>query len=158
MWKIHRAAQVAVTAGLFVALSGAAGLANDRAYIVNQNQTGITLPGVHSPNGFDEIRAADGTTCRAAMSGSGAFVDSGVIGGGLGTNSSSSLAAYGRLVIPLGQRPTRLNCDRLYQLELRRLQLEVKMLERGLDPRSSNSAPLNAEWAGSDEWSTGDRK
>ncbi|WP_367718664.1 hypothetical protein AB2N04_10240 [Nitratireductor sp. GISD-1A_MAKvit] len=64
------------------------------------------------------------------MSSSGAYLDSGVIG-----NAANTLAAYGRLVVPLGQRPKRLDCDRLYQLELQRLELEVRLMQQGLDPR-----------------------
>lgn len=115
------------------------------------DQKSFTLPGVSMPGGFDEVRAADGTTCRAAMGGSGAYLDSGVIGGGL-NEDTRSVSAYGRIVVPLGRSPTRLNCDRLYQLELRRLELEVKMLERGLDPRGGGGSSSLGGWADGPEW------
>lgn len=115
-----------------------AALAGETQYIINQNQSGMTLPGVVMPNGFDEVRAADGTTCRSSMAGSGAYLDSGLIGGGL-DGGSSSLSAYGRFVVPLGEKPARLNCDRLYQLELERLELEVRLLKQGLDPRATSN-------------------
>ncbi|MCR4267808.1 hypothetical protein [Nitratireductor sp. ZSWI3] len=156
MRTFHRSKAVIVIAGCLSLLCGAA-RAENRNYIINQNQTGISLPGVVTPNGFDEIRAADGTTCRAAMGGSGAYVDSGLVGGGL-NGDSSALSAYGRVVVPLGTKPTRLDCDRLYQLELKRLQLEVKMLERGLDPRSGGSVSGNSDWAQGSEWTTKGRK
>jgi len=129
---------------LAVLLPGAAE-ADD--YIINQNQTGIALPGVALPNGYDEVRAADGTVCRSAVGGSGAYVDSGLIGGGLNGNNSNTLSAYGRVVIPLGSRPDRLNCDHLYQLELERLRFEVQMLKRGLDPRLNEPATSEDDWA-----------
>ncbi|MCT7375257.1 hypothetical protein [Chelativorans salis] len=134
-----------------------AALADSGQYIINQNQTGLNLPGVTMPNGFDEIRAADGTTCRSSMGGRGAYLDSGVVGGGL-NNNSSTLSAYGRVVVPMGKGPPRLDCDRLYQLELQRLELEVELLKRGLDPRMSAPTTNDAEWASDDGWTTGDRK
>ena len=121
-------------------------------YVINQNQTGVTLPGVVMPNGFDEIRAADGTTCRASMAGSGAYLDSGVIG----DNSSHRISAYGRLVVPLGKKPTRLDCDKLYQLELKRLELEVELMRRGLDPRMRSNA--SGDWASDASWSNEGRR
>ncbi|MFC6490539.1 hypothetical protein [Nitratireductor sp. GCM10026969] len=130
----------------------------DDQYIINQKQTGVSLPGVVMPHGFDEIRAADGTTCRSSMSGSGAYVDSGVIGGGLDGSSSQTLSAYGRVVVPLGRKPKRLDCDRLYQLELERLRLEVQLLKHGLDPRTNSAVSNEADWAGDDGWTTGDRR
>ncbi|EKF20950.1 hypothetical protein [Nitratireductor pacificus] len=136
-------------------LTASAVLAQENQYIINQNQTGLTLPGVAMPNGFDEVRAADGTTCRSSMAGSGAYLDSGVIGGGL-NGSSNSVSAYGRLVMPLGEKPPRLNCDRLYQLELRRLELEVRLLQQGLDPRATTIG-VDARTA-SEGWTNEGRK
>ncbi|MEC9245122.1 hypothetical protein T8J41_13355 [Nitratireductor rhodophyticola] len=131
--------------------------AAEHGHTVNQNQTGITLPGVVMPNGFDEIRSADGTTCRSSMSNGGSYIDTGVIGGNL-NDGQGVVSTYGRLVIPLGDRPRRLDCDRLYQLELRRLQLEVKMLERGLDPQSHKHAPGGVDWTESGGWTHSGRK
>lgn len=117
--------------------------AQQKEYIVNQNQTGLHLPGVTLPNGYDEVRAADGTYCRSAMAGSGAYFDTGVIGGGIG-QSGNQMAAYGRLVVPLGAKPRRLDCDHLYQLELQRLGLEVDLLKQGLHPGAfSEGGDLN---------------
>ncbi|MEQ9248583.1 MAG: hypothetical protein RLO21_21605 [Nitratireductor sp.] len=121
-------------------------------YVINQNQTGVTLPGVVMPNGFDEIRAADGTTCRASMANSGAYLDSGVIG----DNSSQRISAYGRLVVPLGRKPTRLDCDKLYQLELKRLELEVELMRQGLDPRMRSNPEGN--WASDASWTNKGRQ
>ncbi|WP_173932118.1 hypothetical protein [Chelativorans sp. Marseille-P2723] len=134
---------------LFVLLAHTGALANDN-YIINQKQTGVSLPSPVVPNGFDEVRAADGTTCRSAMAGSGAYLDSGIIGGGFENSGASAVSAYGRIVVPLGERPARLNCDLLYRLELERLQLEVQMLRRGLDPRLTSNA--EGDWA-SEGWS-----
>jgi len=150
MWTLPGAPRAVSMAILAVFLLQGRAMADD--YIINQNQTGIALPGVALPNGYDEVRAADGTVCRSAVSGSGAYIDSGLIGGGLNSNNRNTISAYGRVVIPLGTKPDRLNCDHLYQLELERLRFEVQMLKRGLDPRLNQPSTSDEEWA-TEGWS-----
>ena len=115
-------------AGLVVLPS--TGLAQQQLFL-NQNQTGLNLPGVTLPSGHDEVRAADGTTCRSAVSGNGAYVDMGVIGHGDNSQHSRNLAAYGRVVIPLGAPRGRVDCRQLYNLELERLKAEIRLLRQG---------------------------
>ena len=46
---------------------------------------------------------------------------------------TGDIGVYARIVIPLGKRPKqRIDCNRLYDLELRRKQLEVMKLEQEL--------------------------
>jgi len=134
MRKIPGAAAV-----LGVALLAAPAAAED-IYHLQQSQTGFTLPGVSLPQGQDEVRAADGTTCRSAVSGSGAYVDVGVIRGN-GNNSFDvgDLATYGRVVVPIGRQQSRLNCNRLYELEVERLQMELRLLKMGLGAETTAS-------------------
>lgn len=133
MWKIHgRAYSVAVIAAIAAwTCAGKAAFAQDT--FINQNISGFNLPGVTLPQGHDEVRAADGTTCRSAVSGDGAYLDVGVIGNPEQTNTDSSLSAYTRVVIPLGQKRGRIDCRRLYDLEVRRLEIELKLMELGLN-------------------------
>ena len=74
--------QVSRKTPLILALSvaGLAFVPGARADDVYQNVQGFNLPGVQLPQGADEVRAADGTTCRSAVSGNGAYLDLGVIG------------------------------------------------------------------------------
>lgn len=108
-------------------------------YSVNQNYTnhyGLDLPAVPIPNGQDEVRAADGTTCKSTVASNGAYFDGGVIG----SNASGDYNAggvYGRVVVPLGQRPSRIDCRRLYELEIERMQIELQLTKMGL----GNSRP-----------------
>jgi hypothetical protein len=140
MRQIHWAA-----AFLALALLPEAAGAED-VYNLNQNQSGFTLPGVTLPQGQDEVRAADGTTCRNSVSGSGAYVDVGVIRGN-GTDSRD-LATYGRLVIPLGRQPKRLDCARLYELEVQRLQMELRLAKMGLGAGGTASqTDPTGDWA-----------
>jgi hypothetical protein len=59
--------------------------------------------------GGDEVRARDGTTCKQ------------------GTYNGT---LYARIVIPFGKTPDRLDCTRLYSLEIERLQLEIDKLKQ----------------------------
>jgi hypothetical protein len=90
---------------------------------------GFSLPGVTMPSGTDEVRAADGTSCRSAVGGNGAYLDVGVIGK---QSTSNDNAYYGRVVVPLGRAPKRLNCTALYELEIERLKLELELAKAGM--------------------------
>ncbi|RWE80578.1 MAG: hypothetical protein EOS63_12405 [Mesorhizobium sp.] len=145
MRKVLRASQV-LTLSLLPALAVVGrGLAEDILNL-NQNQTGFSLPGVTLPQGQDEVHASDGTTCRSAVSGSGAYLDLGVIRGNNSSNQTNSdIATYGRVVIPIGRTPKRVDCGRLYELEVERLQLELKLLKMGLgaDGQTTGSVPAS---------------
>jgi bifunctional DNA-binding transcriptional regulator/antitoxin component of YhaV-PrlF toxin-antitoxin module len=62
----------------------------------------------------------------------------GVINGNnnsINTNSSTQardVGVYGRITIPIGAPRERLDCNELYQLELRKKRIEVQRLEREL--------------------------
>ena len=129
MRKVFRTSQVLTLSLLTALLVARPGFAED-VYNLNQNQTGFTLPGVTLPQGQDEVHASDGTTCRSAVSGSGAYFDLGVIRGN--SQSNGDLATYGRVVIPIGRTPKRLDCSRLYELEVERLQMELWLLKMGV--------------------------
>jgi hypothetical protein len=147
MRKIPGAAAVLSAALLAVPASA------EDVYNLHQNQTGFTLPGVTLPQGQDEVRAADGTTCRSAVSGSGAYLDVGVIRGNNNSFDTSDLATYGRVVVPIGRRQSRLNCTRLYELEVERLQMELKLLKMGIGAETTASVE-KPEGGSKKGWST----
>jgi hypothetical protein len=155
MRKVFWAPQI-LTLALAVAVTNTVPtLAQDQIYNLNQNENGFNLPGVTLPQGQDEVHAADGTTCRSAVSGSGAYVDLGVIRGN--NQTDNGVATYGRVVIPIGRTPKRLDCSRLYELEVQRLQLELKLLKMGLggDGQTASvagGAPAPASAAASPGW------
>lgn len=128
MRKVLWAPQI-LTFALVAASTVSPVLAED-VYNLNQNESGFNLPGVTLPQGQDEVHASDGTTCRSAVSGTGAYLDLGVIRGN--NQSNNDVATYGRVVIPIGRTPKRVDCSRLYELEVERLQLELKLLKMGL--------------------------
>ncbi len=117
------------------------------------------LPGVSLPSGSDEVRAADGTSCRSAIGNGGAYLDVGLIGNPNGLTGSTSsddnaTSAYGRIVIPLGRSRKRVDCTRLYDLEVRRLELELRLMEMGLGrPIEGAVAPTEESISTDDEFS-----
>lgn len=135
----------AVAAGALLAFLIAVAPAHSQD--ANQN-TGFSLPGVTLPQGTDEVRAADGTSCRSAVGGNGAYLDVGVVGKQTARDDN---AYYGRVVVPLGKSPKRLDCSRLYELEVERLKLELELAKAGLgrtqDPEidSTETAAVDEE-------------
>lgn len=102
---------------------------------------GVYLPTAPSgPGGEDSIETAGGTRCRQSMNSNGAYLDMGASGNAASpVDNSSALAyvndgrdreamAYVRLTIPLGPRPTRIDCSAVFRLEIQRLERELELL------------------------------
>lgn len=133
MRKVSRAAALAT-------LLAAPAPALAEGFTLNQNQTGFNLPGVSVPGGFDEVRAADGTVCRSAIANAGPYVDVGAVGNQQ-DGSFQNGAVYGRVIVPLGRRGGRPDCRRLYELELQRLKMEVRLMRAGLGGQVDEGGP-----------------
>ena len=104
--------------------------------------------------GGDEVRARDGTQCHQGNY-VGPTLDFGVTGthnanqsnngsqpiinnynynnsgSGMSTSDTNGgdFGVYARVVIPLGEDPNRVDCTRLYSLEIERLEIELKRLK-----------------------------
>ena len=129
--------------GFCAALIAAAPLyasADEANFYQSNTQYGVALPNTSLPTGSDEVRAADGTSCRSAVGGDGAYMDTGVIGSPGQDSSDFSGAVYTRLVVPLGGRQKRLNCESLYELEIQRLRMELDLARMGLSSQGSTGA------------------
>lgn len=128
-------------------------LNNNPYYFNNQNYSyGLYLPQVPQPNGQDEIRAADGTTCRSSMASNNAYLDVGGIGGADQDGSFNSGTVYGRIIVPLGGIPERLDCSSLYNLEIERLKHELALVRAGAAGGSSGGfVPSSSGPAGKDK-------
>lgn len=85
----------------------------------------MSLPGFGSQNQYDEFSAGS-TRCRQSLS-SGAKFDSGIV-----TDTDSDPAIYARFSLPLGKKAKRINCQALFEIELRKQQIELELLEREL--------------------------
>jgi hypothetical protein len=92
------------------------------------------------PGGEDTITTSEGVRCSQSINSSGGYLDFGVAGGDLSSSYGASGTAkapesaigYARIIIPLGESPRRLDCARLYDLEIARLRAEIEMLKVGL--------------------------
>ena len=104
------------------------------------NSINLALPGAVGSYQSDSFRA-DGLDCSMAI-GSATSVEFGVIGviNRAPTTITTDLnmqqrdvGVYGRITIPIGAPRTRLDCNELYQLELKKKRMEVQKLERELN-------------------------
>jgi hypothetical protein len=100
----------------------------------------LQLPGMPQSYGQDSIRAGE-LHCQNAIGGSTSleFGVTGVIdnyqspfGNKNNDPSNRNIGVYGRIVIPI-DGPERINCNSLYELELRKKRLEVLRLQEEID-------------------------
>ena len=103
----------------------------------------LSLPNAGSTYGQDSIRTQDGLDCKNAIGGA-TQMEFGVTGivdnyespfgdsNAYGIEQSKDVGVYARIVIPLDAPKERINCNSLYQLELRKKRLEVLRLEEEL--------------------------
>lgn len=103
----------------------------------------LALPSAPSTFGQDSIRAGE-LDCKNAIGGA-TQLELGVtgivdnyqspFGGGYDPNNTQSrdIGVYARIVIPLDKPKERINCNSLYQLELRKKRLEVLKLQQELE-------------------------
>lgn len=103
------------------------------------NSINLALPGAAGSYQSDSFRA-DGLDCSMAI-GSATNVEFGVIGvinrapNTVTTDlnmQQRDVGIYGRITIPIGAPANRLDCNELYQLELKKKRMEVQKLEREL--------------------------
>ena len=102
---------------------------------------GLSLPGTGGSYGSDSIRAGD-IDCKNSIGGATNF-EFGITGiidnysSPFGEpdfgNSEKDVGIYARIVIPLDKPKERINCNSLYQLELRKKRLEVLKLQQELE-------------------------
>lgn len=109
----------------------------DRTYLYANS--GVILPNTTPNYGQDEVQAAGGVACRSSVGGGGAYLDAGVIGS-QDPYGNNTTAAYGRIVVPLGRRPRRIDCTSLYELEITRLRMELDMARMSMPGASAPHA------------------
>ena len=91
--------------------------------------------------GEDSIETASGTRCRQSINSNGAYLDVGVAAnrsngntdpswnGPFERGNSSEALGYARMIVPLGKKPERLDCSRVYELEIQRMRREIELLK-----------------------------
>jgi hypothetical protein len=113
--------------------------------VANAETSGLNLQLPSAPNAYgqDSIRTQEGLDCKNAIGG-GTNLEFGLtgivdnyespFGGGnpAGIDQTKDVGLYARITIPLDAPKERINCNSLYQLELRKKRLEVLRLEEEL--------------------------
>jgi len=108
------------------------------------NSLSLSLPNSSMGYQSDKFRAGE-LDCSNAI-GSATQLEFGVTGLIQGGTSSTNgkkvgdIGVYSRIIIPLGKRvKSRINCNRLYELELQKKELEVMKLKQEIDQLRSLS-------------------
>jgi hypothetical protein len=106
--------------------------------------TGFYLPNASPSYGQDEFRASDGTSCRTTMDGTkrmevGTFATGGNqtangtnygLPGYLTPPTQGNLGVYGRFSWSLDAMPQRMDCTKLYELEIEKKKIELELLKQ----------------------------
>lgn len=102
---------------------------------------GLQLPNMGQSYGQDSIRSGD-IDCKNSIGGS-TNLEFGLTGiidnynspfnGGGDIDSSKDVGVYARIIIPLDGPKERINCNDLYELELKKKRLEVLKLQQELE-------------------------
>lgn len=104
------------------------------------NSLNLSLPGAPQNYSSDKFRAGD-LDCSNAI-GSATNLEFGVTGiikkddsiisNSIGTDDQvNNIGVYGRIIIPLGSKvKSRINCNRLYELEIKKKELELQKLQQ----------------------------
>lgn len=110
--------------------------------MADNSSLNLSLPSAGSAYGQDAFRAGD-LDCKNAIGGA-TNVEFGVTGivdnatGPFGDSdpmnpSSKDIGVYARIIIPLDGPQERINCNTLYQLELRKKRIEILKLQEELE-------------------------
>ncbi|MGL4843848.1 MAG: hypothetical protein ACRC2Y_04415 [Aeromonas veronii] len=123
---------------------------------VSFNAVAMNLPSMSHSSGYDEIRTSDGMTCRSSMHGAqlqiGALAGDGTDNNGYHYETNfghqqrerDEKGVYIQLSIPIGG-PDRVDCSKLYELELKRKQLELQQLEAQIQEAQARAKLLGAD-------------
>ena len=105
-------------------------------------QPGIYLPPApQGPGGEDTIETQSGTRCRQSINSAEGYVDVGIAGSSASgvpsggnvfisiTERDRQALGYARVTLPLGKKPKRIDCSRIYELDINRLREEIALLK-----------------------------
>ena len=118
--------------------------------MADSSSLNLALPSSPSTYGQDSIRAGN-LDCKNAIGGAtqlefgvtGIVNNASVLGSNSDMGSAKDVGVYARIIIPLDKPKERINCNSLYQLELRIKRLEVLKLQQELDALKRMNAQDN---------------
>lgn len=105
---------------------------------------GIYLPTApQGSGGEDVVETASGARCRQSMNNNGTYLDIGVSAStakpnrsastgpyyGYNENNGDEALGYARVIVPIGRKPARIDCSRMYELEISRMKREIDLLK-----------------------------
>lgn len=94
------------------------------------------MPTVKTPSGYDRVKTSDGLTCESSVA-SDTYIQTGIYS----VNSEDS-AVFAQVVIPLTGARKRLDCSKLYDLELRARAQEIELLKKQLELMSNQGVKV----------------
>jgi len=110
--------------------------------VMASNSLNLQLPSSPSNYSYDEVRSSDNMSCKNSIGGSTnlEFGVTGIVNNSVGIFGSEDpnnpttkdIGVFARILIPLDGPKERINCNTLYELELRKKRLEVMKLEQQL--------------------------
>ena len=100
---------------------------------------GISIPSAQIPAGYDRVFTSSGTSCDSTQDPDMVF-QVGVVanqnhnekkqyGSSHEDGSNDEYGVYAQLVIPISDGRRRVDCSKIYELELRRLEAEIEQLK-----------------------------
>lgn len=118
--------------------------------IADSSSLNLALPSSPSTYGQDSIRSGN-LDCKNAIGGAtqlefgvtGIINNGSVFGSNPDMDKTKDVGVYARITIPLDKPKERINCNSLYQLELRIKRLEVLKLQQELDTLKRMNAQNN---------------
>jgi len=108
--------------------------------IAENSSLNLQLPNAGTSYGQDSFKSSDGMDCKNSIGG-GTNLEFGMTGiidnysspfENSDTESTRDVGVYARITIPLDAPKERINCNTLYELELKKKRLEILQLEQEL--------------------------
>lgn len=110
------------------------------------------------PSGYDRVRTSDGITCESSISPD-SYVEVGFYGQkdekdnwynrkthNYSNDGNDEIGVYTRLVVPLGGPKKRINCNRIYEIQVEKLKYELESLKREKTLREYNESLKDLVW------------
>lgn len=128
-------------------------IAASTAAYADGSSLNLALPSTPGTYGQDSIRAGE-LDCKNAIGGA-TQLEFGVTGiidnydspfGNNSGNSTRDIGVFARIVIPLDKPKERINCNSLYELELRKKRIEVLKLQEELEALRKLNAQGNSSF------------
>lgn len=92
------------------------------------------IPSVRTPSGYDRVQTSEGLRCESSIA-SDTYIQTGIysVNGSEDNEAVKDTGIFAQVVIPLTGARKRLDCSRLYELELKGRELEIQRLQKQIE-------------------------